>query len=92
MKRFDDKRIGYWHLNAFIALNAPLIFLILLKNTWQSHQDVVSWTYLISVSLGYYVLTIYIIASLSYLVLSPIKKIAAVVSVTLVTMAVYYLS
>lgn len=87
----DDTRNGYWHLNVAVGLNALLVFLILLRNTRQFHFDIVSWIYMVSVSLGYYILAIYIVASLSYLILSSFRKLAVAVSGAIITAAIYYL-
>ncbi|MDD4052839.1 MAG: hypothetical protein PHR28_13200, partial [candidate division Zixibacteria bacterium] len=82
---------GYWRVNVAIAANALLVILILLRNTRDLHFDFVSWTYMISVSLGYYVLAIYIIASLSYLILSSLNRWAVAVSGAIITTVVYFL-
>ena len=91
MKQADSRRSTYWLLTAVVALNAPLVFLILLRNTKQFHFDIVSWTYMVSVTLGYYVLAILVIASVSYLILCPFRRLALGISGVLVTAAVYYL-
>jgi len=87
----DDKGGRYWRLNVALVLNALLILLILLRDTRQFHFDLVSWIYMISVSLGYYVLAVYVIASLSYFILSPFKRLAIAVSGAIIVVVVYYL-
>jgi uncharacterized protein len=91
MVRHKDALNGYWRVNVAVAANALLVVLILLRNTRQLHFDAVSWTYMLSVSLGYYILAIYLIASLSYLILSPFNRVAVAVSGLTITAAVYYL-
>ena len=91
MKQTENRRSTYFLLTVAVALNAPLVFLILLRNTRQFHFDIVSWTYMVSVTLGYYVLAMLVFASVAYLLLCPLRRLALVVSGVLVTTAVYYL-
>jgi membrane-anchored protein YejM (alkaline phosphatase superfamily) len=91
MLRIKDTLSEYRRLNAVVALNAPLVTLILLRNTWSLHFDLMSWVYFLSVSLGYYVLAIFILASVSYFVLCPVRKLALGISGLLITAVVYYL-
>jgi hypothetical protein len=86
-----SKRNEYWRLTIAVGLNAPLVTLILLRNVEPLQFDVLSWIYFITVSLGYYLLGIYLIASVSYLVLCSARTVALGMSGLVIAAAVYYL-
>ena len=91
MEKFKDILDRYWRLNIVIAINALFVIYILLRNTRNFDFDFISWVYLISVGLGYYVLAIYVITSIAFLVLLPFRRLAVAVMCSIVTILVYYL-
>ena len=82
---------GYGRLSLVAVLNAPLVMLILLKNIEWSQFGPVAWAYFISVCLGYYVLAFYVVASLSYFLLFPFRRLALAVGGIIITIIVYFL-
>ena len=86
----DDLKWSYRRMSVVFALNVPLICGILLANsgggdTW------LSWLYAVTVALGYYCLPLFALASVLILVASPLRRRAAIVATTVITVFVAYL-
>lgn len=83
-------RDGYYRLTIAAAVNIVLIFLILLWNSRQHDFGMLSGLYFLTVILGYYVLPIYLVSSILYLVLSPLRRLSLFLASLVITGFVFY--
>ena len=86
----DGALTDYRRLIVAIALNAPIVFLVLLRSTHQVNFSVLTWAYLSTVTVGYYVLAMWLTATIVFLVFLPIRKLAIVLAAAVACIFVYY--
>jgi len=87
-KTFIDR---YRHLVMMLALNVPVIYIILLLDTRQADFNLLSWFYVSSVILGYYVLPLLLVITAIYLLLIPFRRLMYLSVGAVVSIYVYYL-
>ncbi len=81
----------YRTLVLFLALNLPVIFLLVLRNLGQVDFSLLTWVYLICVTLGYYALALLIIISMIFLAGFKWKSFSVISTVTILVIFIYYL-
>ena len=74
--RLDGALTDYRRLIVAIALNTPIVLLVLLLTTRQVDFSILTWVYLFAVTVGYYVLAMWIVATAVFLVFLPIRRLA----------------
>jgi len=84
---FDSYRLAL----AVLGLNVPLILLILLRDVGARDLSWLTWFYVGNVALGYYGLPLLVIVTLLFLLLLPVRRVAAVGSAIVLVLFVYYL-
>ena len=89
---FAHKSTSYRLLLAFLGLNVPLILMILIRDAGGTSD--LSWLtglYISTLALGYYGSPLLIVATLIFLLLLPVRRIAFVCIGILVTFFIYFL-
>ena len=81
----------YRNIILFLALNVPLIFVLLLRNLRQVDFTALTWIYLFCVTMGYYVLALLIVTSLVFLLSFSLKRFANAFAGALLVLFVFYL-
>jgi len=74
--KLDGALTDYRRLIVAIALNVPIVLLVFLLTTRQVEFSVLTWVYLFAVTIGYYVLAMWITATIVFLVFLPIRRLA----------------
>jgi len=86
----DSAFTDYRRLIVAIALNAPIVLFVLLRSTRQVDFSILTWVYLFAVTIGYYVLAMWIVATIVFLVFHPIRRLAIGLAAATVCIFVYY--
>lgn len=89
--RQDGALADYRRLIVAIVLNVPIILLLFLRTTHQVDFSILTWLYLFTVTVGYYTLAMWIIATIVYLALLPVRRLAIGLAATAVYFFVCYL-
>ena len=84
-------RDQYQHLLMVVALNFPVIYVVLMLNLRNVDLSFLTWFYFSNVVLGYYMLFLLITVTLLYILLSPLRKFAVITAYIFITIFVYYL-
>ena len=81
----------YRYLLTVLALNIPLIFVILLLNLNNVDSNPLTWVYIVTTILGYYILPVLVVITALWLALFYFRKTLTFVAGAVITIFVYYL-
>ncbi len=91
MKWLSQIKDLYRYIITVLILNIPIIFLILLNNMKRVEFSALSWFYFICVTIGYYLLPLFILSTIFCVFLFPLRRIVIVILGATIVIFVYYL-
>ena len=87
---YNGALLDYRRLLVAIALNTPIALLVFLRGTYQTCLSMLTCIYLFTVTVGYYVLALWLTVTIIFLLFLPIRKLAIGLTATAVSLFVCY--
>ncbi|SYZ72024.1 putative Sulfatase domain protein [Candidatus Zixiibacteriota bacterium] len=86
----DSALADYRRLIIALALNTPIILIIFLWNLMPVEFSVLTWIYFITVSVGYYVLAMWLVTTIVFVMLLPFRRVGIGLCAVMTGAFVYY--